>query len=67
MERRSLAAGMLETSCPLISTVPDVGSTMRLSMRREVVLPQPEGPTKTVREPAGMSRSRWSTAVVPSG
>ena len=33
---------------------PEVGSTIRLIIRSEVVLPQPEGPTKTVMEPLSM-------------
>ena len=40
---------------------------MRLIIRIEVVLPQPDGPTKTVNEPPGTSRFRSSTATVPSG
>ena len=35
-------------SLPSNRIVPLVGSIMRLIMRSEVVLPQPEGPTKTV-------------------
>ena len=46
--------------------VPDVGSTIRLIIRIDVVLPQPEGPTKTVNVPSGTSRFRLSTATVPS-
>jgi hypothetical protein len=47
--------------------VPCVGSIIRLTMRRLVVLPQPEGPTRTVIRPVGAVRVRSSTAVVPSG
>ena len=36
------------TSFPSTVMTPDVGSTMRLIIRSEVVLPQPDGPTKTV-------------------
>ena len=36
--------------------VPDVGSIIRLIIRIDVVLPQPDGPTKTVSVPAGTSR-----------
>src|SRR6185312_16737564 len=46
---------------------PLVGSIIRLIIRRLVVLPQPDGPTRTVIWPDGASRSRWSTATVPSG
>ena len=48
-------------------SVPEVGSTIRLIIRSEVVLPQPDGPTSTVICPDGATRSRPSTAVVPSG
>src|SRR5690606_13028578 len=67
MPRRSSAASTEATSRPSTRTVPSVGSIMRLIMRRDVVLPQPDGPTKTVMPPASTVRSRWSTATVPSG
>src|SRR5215213_5714230 len=47
--------------------VPLVASIMRLIIRRVVVLPQPDGPTRTVRSPSGTSKETLSTAVVPSG
>ncbi|GGK95782.1 hypothetical protein GCM10009769_12390 [Curtobacterium luteum] len=50
-----------------MDTDPDVGSTMRLIIRRRVVLPQPLDPTKTVVVREGMTRWKSSTAVVPSG
>src|SRR5690606_19784045 len=40
---------------------------IRLIMRSDVVLPQPEGPTKTVILPDSARRVRESTATVPSG
>ena len=46
---------------------PEVGSIIRLTIRSEVVLPQPEGPTRTVICPDGATRSSPSTATVPSG
>ncbi len=46
---------------------PDVGSIIRLIIRSEVVLPQPEGPTSTVIFPEAASRLSSSTATVPSG
>ena len=55
------------TSSPLTVKVPDVGSIIRLIIRIEVVLPQPDGPTNTVSVPSGSSRVRSSTATVPSG
>ena len=57
----------MDTSRPSTLTVPEVGSTIRLIIRIEVVLPHPDGPTNTVSEPAGTSRLRASTATVPSG
>ena len=42
--------------------VPEVGSMSRLIIRMVVVLPHPEGPTKTVVRPAGSSSEMWSTA-----
>ena len=36
-------------------------------MRSAVVLPQPDGPTKTMNSPSSISRSSESTAQVPSG
>ncbi|KOG19605.1 hypothetical protein ADK35_14335 [Streptomyces viridochromogenes] len=54
-----------------LDDVPDgaaqLGSTIRLIIRRVVVLPQPEDPTRTVTPPSGMSRERSWTAVVPLG
>lgn len=47
--------------------MPSLGSTIRLIMRRVVVFPQPEGPTRTVIERSGISRESRSTATVPSG
>ncbi len=47
--------------------VPEVGSIIRLIIRSEVVLPQPDGPTSTVIAPSGIVRERLPTATVPSG
>ncbi len=65
MDRRSFAAGTAVTSWPSTVMVPEVGSTMRLIIRSEVVLPQPEGPTKTVMAPLSMDMVRSSTAGWP--
>ena len=67
MPRRSDGASMLRVSLPSISTAPWVGSIIRLIIRSEVVLPQPDGPTNTVICPVGISMVRSSTAWVPSG
>ncbi len=50
-----------------MAIVPDVGSMVRLIIRRLVVLPQPDGPTNTVIWPVGSSRERLSTATFPPG
>src|SRR5690349_20405832 len=57
----------LVTSLPSTVSVPDVGSIIRLIIRIDVVLPQPDGPTNTVNVPSGTSSVRSSTATVPSG
>jgi len=58
---------MRAVSRPSRVMVPEVGSIIRLTMRSEVVLPQPDGPTRTVILPVGATRLRSSTATVPSG
>ncbi len=55
------------TSSPVTSTRPEVGSTSRLTIRRVVDFPQPDGPTSTISSCSRTSRSRLSTATVPSG
>ena len=65
MDRRSFAAGTEVTSSPPTVMIPDVGSTMRLIIRSDVVLPQPEGPTKTVMAPLSMDMVSPSTAGWP--
>src|SRR5690606_1146255 len=67
MDRRSAVTGRRWMSWPSRRMVPSVGSTIRLIMRRVVVLPQPEGPTRTVIERSGISSDSRSTATVPSG
>ena len=47
MRRRSSCAGTVVTSSPATVIRPDVGSTSRLIIFRVVVLPQPDGPTRT--------------------
>src|ERR1700737_4376438 len=67
MPRRNFTASTLVTSLPSTVSVPDVGSIILLIIRIDVVLPQPDGPTKTVSVPSGTSSVRSSTATVPSG
>ena len=58
---------MLAVSVSSSQIVPEVGSIIRLIIRSDVVLPQPDGPTSTVILPDGASSSSSSTATVPSG
>jgi hypothetical protein len=67
MLRRSSTGFSLITSSPSISIVPLVGSTIRLIIRRIVVLPLPEEPTRTVIVRDGITKEKSSTATVPSG
>ena len=54
------------TDCPSTRMVPSVISSRPATMRRAVVLPQPDGPTSTMSSPSAMDRSSDRTAVVPS-
>ncbi len=57
MERPRLAGGVSVTSAPSIRMRPPVTSSSPAMSRSSVVLPQPEGPTKTTKEPSSISRS----------
>jgi hypothetical protein len=46
-------------------TRPDVGSSSPATIRRVVVLPQPEGPSRAKNDPAGIVRFSSSIAVNP--
>src|SRR5262245_36309279 len=50
-------------SLPPRATRPVVGSSSPATMRRVVVLPQPDAPSRAKNEPAGTVRLRSSTAV----
>src|SRR3954454_14743116 len=54
--------GTLVTSRSPIHTDPPSTSSRPASIRSEVDLPQPEGPTRTRNSPSWMSRLSWSTA-----
>src|SRR5690349_18627227 len=58
---RSLG-GTKVTSFSPISTRPPSSGSRPASMRSAVVLPDPDGPTKTMNSPSLMSSSRASTA-----
>ena len=63
--RSRAAAGPARGRAPTRSPIrmsPSVISTVRLTIRIAVVLPQPDGPTRTQISPAGTSRVRPSTA-----
>ena len=63
---RSLGGRSLTTRSP-IRTSPEVTSSSPAIIRRAVDLPEPEGPTKTMKSPSGMSRDRSFTAGTPPG
>lgn len=56
LRRFSLArSDSLHTSCPPISTLPEVGTSSAPTMFSSVVLPDPERPFNIVSTPAGIS------------
>src|SRR2546429_697973 len=55
------------TTSPPIAIAPAVGSSSPATIRRAVVFPQPEGPTRTMNSPSAMVQVSASTAVVPFG
>src|ERR1700704_5692121 len=57
-----LLGGMSPMSWPSIRTWPSVGTSRPASMRNNVVLPQPEGPSSAKNSPGSMSRLTLSTA-----
>src|SRR5205823_7086788 len=63
---RSLGASWLTVRSP-IRMVPDVISSSPATMRSAVVLPHPDGPTKTMNSWSSMERLSSETAWVPFG
>src|ERR1017187_5821697 len=59
------AGGRLVTSRPPISTRPALAVSRPAMMRRQVVLPHPDGPSNTVKLPALTSSDTPSSAVTP--
>src|SRR3954449_5635165 len=53
------------TISPPIRTSPALARSRPAAIRRTVVFPDPEGPTRTRNSPSATSRSRSSTATVP--
>ena len=62
---RSLTATLL-TRRPPIQMASEVMSSRPATIRSAVVLPQPEGPTRTVNSPSSTRSSRFATASVLS-
>src|SRR4029078_4065266 len=58
MLRRSSVSSRVPASTPSMRIRPDVGSISRLTILSDVVLPQPDGPTRTQILPAGRSSDR---------
>src|SRR6185436_4938411 len=50
---------------PIRTTPPEISSSPA-TIRKAVVLPQPDGPTRTMNSPSATSRSSESTALMPS-
>src|SRR5476649_1202254 len=65
MRRRNSATSIFEVGSPFRLIVPELGEISRLTMRSEVVLPQPEGPTRTVNLPVGATSDSRFTAIAP--
>src|SRR3954454_11060178 len=62
---RSRDGTWLTTRSPIRTAPPEISSSPP-TIRSAVVLPQPDGPTRTTNSPSPMSRSSESTALVPS-
>src|SRR3982074_2859464 len=56
MDRPRFAGGRSPTLRPWIRICPPVTSSSPAIRRSSVVLPQPDGPTKTTKEPSSISR-----------
>src|SRR5437588_1913199 len=62
MRLRKVIGFSVSTFLPSITISPDVGSIRRLTMRKSVVLPEPEVPTNIQVLPSGTSNVTASTA-----
>src|SRR5919199_1575602 len=65
MPRRSSTSGRLRTLRPSMRMSPESNGIRRLTSFSAVVLPPPDGPTRTQNVPAGISSERSSTAAAP--
>src|ERR1700687_4058057 len=54
-----------DTRCPAMLISPDVGCSSPATQRRVVVLPQPDGPSRTTISPAATAKLTSSTAGRP--
>ncbi len=63
---RSLGGRSFTTRPPIVM-VPELISSRPAMDRRAVVLPQPDGPTRTMNSPSLISRLRSSTPLTPPG
>src|SRR5678816_3460101 len=63
---RSLGSPSL-TSLPATRNSPSLTPSRPATMRRTVVLPQPDGPTSTTSSPSSIASVSSRTALVPSG
>jgi hypothetical protein len=61
------SAGMSLIRLPRISTSPAVIDSNPAIMRKVVVLPQPDGPTRETNSPCSTVSATSSTAVAPFG
>src|SRR6266705_3743719 len=55
------------TTSPPMAMAPEVGSSSPATIRRAVVFPHADGPTRTMNSPSAMVQVSASTAVVPFG
>src|SRR5258708_20981729 len=55
------------TTFPPMAIAAEVGSSSPATIRRAVVFPQPDGPTRTMNSPSAIVHVSASTAVVPFG
>src|SRR6059058_272650 len=62
MRRRKAIGFSVSTFLPSITISPDVGSIRRFTMRKSVVLPEPEVPTSIQVLPSGSAKVTASTA-----
>src|SRR5438874_2014563 len=63
---RSRGSRSVTSRSPIVIVPPEIVSRPA-SMRRSVVLPQPDGPTRTMNSPLSIVRLTSSTAVTPPG